>query len=232
MPSLCVAFLPTWFESIISAGCLGSPPPKITSCIDPLDWFTKELYWPWLLEASRNLNKKHRRDLDADGDQGPLPACEAAEVVIYYSTNSVGWCAEATTAVSSALRAKSRRWEGVGMAFKHRLKRTGDPVPPQATAVCMLRVNVAAWKDHWNVSERKLIPHNTQLCLTPKHTLSLVWDLILTWFTYISEINSELFHKAAHLYWLFLRRKFFLPDISVLVKLPTRHKNNELTTLR
>jgi len=45
--------------------------PQITSCIDPLDWFTKELYWLWLLDASRDFNKKYRRDLDADGDQEP-----------------------------------------------------------------------------------------------------------------------------------------------------------------
>jgi len=62
--------LPSDLISVDQFSWVSRGTPQLTSCIDPLDWFTKELYWLWLLDASSDLNKKHRRDLDADSDQG------------------------------------------------------------------------------------------------------------------------------------------------------------------
>lgn len=47
--------------------------PQITSCIDPLDWLAKELYWLGLLDAPRGPDEKHCSHLrDAEGDP-PVP---------------------------------------------------------------------------------------------------------------------------------------------------------------
>jgi len=73
MPSRCC--LPFDFMWVDQFSWVSRVTPQITSCIDPPDWFTKELYWLWLLDLTPDLNKKNRRDLDVDGDQGPWPMC-------------------------------------------------------------------------------------------------------------------------------------------------------------
>jgi hypothetical protein len=60
-------FRPRLCESTTSARCCGQP--KIPSCIDPLDWFTEDLYWQGLLEISQCLKEEHSDVLrDVEGD--------------------------------------------------------------------------------------------------------------------------------------------------------------------
>jgi hypothetical protein len=61
------SFRPGFCESTISARCCGQP--KTPSCIVPMDWLTKDLYWPGLLEISECLKKEHSdifRDVERD----------------------------------------------------------------------------------------------------------------------------------------------------------------------
>jgi len=73
-------FRPGLCESTISVRCCGQP--KIPSCIDPLDWLTKDLYWQGMLEISQCL-KEEQRDvlLYVEGDWAVLSAVgEAVEM--------------------------------------------------------------------------------------------------------------------------------------------------------
>ena len=131
---------------------------RTPSCIDPRDWLAQRMYWPGPLDVSRGLNGQHctvfqDADVHPPGQKQVIKAAETICVHWWVLLPGRMWLWRPSHRYRKPLR-RGRKVLACGWRTGWRKRET--PSSPLATPPHMLRrIDVAEWKDIWNVRVKK-----------------------------------------------------------------------------
>jgi hypothetical protein len=131
--------------------------PGTTNCFGALCWLSYKLHRCAFLDVPRGLKEKHSGAGRAVDRSPPVIKPELQSVVTGLQVPDEKPWTVGRGYESPVLPVRVLRWlhVAVGRVFTHRPKSTGETRTASATTARMTRVDLAVWKDVWNVRQLK-----------------------------------------------------------------------------